>query len=79
MFRTSSGSNHLMGEECRTCVPNRFRQVSLNLPYRKPGAKVPVIHPLDEAPFLVWGGEGSALRCLTEAAYPAILGINVLV
>jgi hypothetical protein len=29
--------------------------------YRKPGAKAPVIHPGDEAPFLVWGGEVSAL------------------
>jgi hypothetical protein len=41
-----------------------------------------VIHPGDEAPFLVWGGEGSALRAamrrLTEAGKPAMLGIDVL-
>ncbi len=35
--------------------------------YRKPSAKAPVIHPGDEAPFLVWGGEGSAL-----VAYPLL-------
>jgi len=50
--------------------------------YRKPRAKAPVIHPGDEAPFLVWGGEGSALRAamrrLTEAGKPAMLGIDVL-
>ena len=50
--------------------------------YRKPGAKAPVIHPGDEAPLLVWGGEGSALqaalRRLTEARKPAMLGIDVL-
>ncbi len=41
----------------------------------------PVIHPGDEAPFLVWGGQGSALRAamrrLTEAGKPAMLGIDV--
>src|SRR6266571_7357501 len=47
--------------------------------YRKPSAKAPVIHPGDEALFLVWGGEGSALRCLTEALRPDMLGIAVLV
>jgi hypothetical protein len=50
--------------------------------YRKPGGKAPVIRPGDEAPFLVWGGEGSALRAamrrLTEAGKPAMLGIDVL-
>jgi len=40
--------------------------------------KPPVIHPGAEAPFLVWGGEGSALRCLTEAGKPGMLGIAVL-
>ena len=30
--------------------------------YRNPSAKAPVIHPGDEAPFLVWGGEGSERR-----------------
>jgi hypothetical protein len=29
--------------------------------YRKPSGKATVIHPRDEAPSLVWGGEGSAL------------------
>ena len=29
--------------------------------YRKPSASSPVIHPGDETPFLVWGGEESAL------------------
>jgi hypothetical protein len=55
---------------------------ALLLCYRKPSAKAPVIHPGDEAPFLVWGGEGSALRAamrrLTEAGKPAMLGIDVL-
>jgi len=44
--------------------------------------KPPVIHPGDEVPLLVWGGEGSALRAamrrLTEAGKPAMLGIDVL-
>jgi len=50
--------------------------------YRKPSAKAPVIHPGDEAPFFVWGGEGSArhsaLGCLTEAGMPVMLRIDVL-
>ncbi len=50
--------------------------------YNKPSAKVPMIHPGDEAPFLVWAGEGStrrsAMRCLTEAVQPGMLEINVL-
>jgi len=54
----------------------------VDLAYRKPSAKAPVIHPGDEAPLLVWGGEGSALRAamrrLTEAGKPAMLGIDVL-
>jgi hypothetical protein len=60
-----------------------YNQFELSFfPYRKPSAKAPVIHPGDEAPFLVWGGEGSALRAamrrLTEAGKPAMLGIDVL-
>jgi len=54
----------------------------VDLAYRKPSAKAPVIHPGDEVPLLVWGGEGSALRAamrrLTEAGKPAMLGIDVL-
>ena len=46
--------------------------------YRKPSAKAPVIHPGDEAPFLVWGGEGSTLSSLTEVVQPAMLGRDVL-
>jgi len=49
---------------------------------QKAGRESPVIRPGDEAPLLVWGGEGSALRaamrCLTEAGKPAMLGIDVL-
>jgi len=41
-----------------------------------------VIHPGDEAPLLVWAGEGSALRAamrrLTEVGKPDMLGIDVL-
>jgi hypothetical protein len=52
------------------------------LAYSKPSAKAPVIDRGDEAPFLVWGGEGStrraAMRCLTEAARLAMIGIDVL-
>jgi hypothetical protein len=46
--------------------------------YRKPSAKAPVIHPGDEAPFLVWGGEWRAPGCLTEAVQTAMIGIDVL-
>src|SRR5258708_23323544 len=38
----------------------------------------PVIDPGDEAPFLAWGGEYEALRCLTEAVQSAMLGKDVL-
>src|SRR5258708_9102484 len=38
----------------------------------------PVIEPGDEAPFLAWGGEYEALRCLTEAVQSAMLGKDVL-
>jgi hypothetical protein len=48
--------------------------------------KPPVIHPGDEAPFLVWGEGWSAgqpvsavLSCLTEAGKPGMIGIDVLV
>jgi hypothetical protein len=63
----------------RASIPNFGAK---NNGYRKPSAKAPVIHPGDEVPFLVWGGEGSALRAamrrLTEAGKPAMLGIDVL-
>jgi len=59
-----------------------LRAFAWRVGYGKPSAKAPVIHPGDEAPFLVWGGEGSALqaamRRLTEAGKPAMLGIDVL-
>ena len=46
--------------------------------YRNPSAKAPVIHPGDEAPFLLWEGEGSTSCCLTEGIGPAMIGIDVL-
>ncbi len=46
--------------------------------YRIRARKPPVIHPGDEAPFLLWRGEGSALRCLTAGIGPAMIGIDVL-
>jgi hypothetical protein len=46
--------------------------------YRNPSAKAPVIHSEDEAPYLVWGAEGSAQRRLTEGVRPAMIGIDVL-
>ena len=50
----------------------------LSYGYRKPSAKAPMIDPGDEAPFLLWGGEGSALCCLTEGIGPAMIRIEVL-
>ena len=65
-----------------TATNERYRTEEEINAYRKPSASSPVIHPGDEAPLLVWGGEGSALRAamrrLTEAGKPAMLGINVL-
>ena len=50
--------------------------------YSKLSAKAPVIDPGDEAPFLVWAGEGRTLRAtmshLTERGGPATIGKNVL-
>src|SRR5579859_6707137 len=36
------------------------QQPHLTYPYRIRARKPPVIHPGDEAPFLIWRGEGSA-------------------
>jgi len=42
-----------------------------------PSAKAPVIHLGDEAPFLVWGGEGSAQRTtLLDRGDPACYDWN---
>jgi len=37
-------------------------EVYRTLAYRNPSAKAPVIHPGDEAPFLVWRGGRGAQR-----------------
>src|SRR5258707_2533815 len=65
-----------------TATNERYRTEEEINAYRKPSASSPVIHPGDEAPLLVWGGEGSALRAamrrLTEAGKTALLLIKIL-
>ena len=74
--RTGQATGYSLSAKTVTVATGYIQAVLTS--YRNPSAKAPVIHPGDEVPFLVWGGEGSARRCLTEGIRPAMIRIDVL-